>query len=71
MVNLAELHARLPFNEHQALLYAERYGIIEYKVKGNRMTYYECFPTEGTYKVVIDLKTLLQHSRTKLKRNRS
>lgn len=40
----------------EALKYAERYGIIEYHVKGNEMIYYTSFPYEHvTYKTVVDL----------------
>lgn len=28
--------------EHEALLFAEKYGIIEYKVKNNIMTFIDC-----------------------------
>lgn len=37
---------KLPENEHKALCYAEKYGIIEYKVKGNRMIYKVSYPLE-------------------------
>lgn len=30
--------------EDKALLYAEEHGIINYKVKGNRMIYYHNYP---------------------------
>lgn len=42
----------------EALLWAEKYGIIEYTVKGCRMIYYKTYPTEGTYKHIVDLRTL-------------
>ena len=32
--------------EQKALLYAERYGIIDYEVNGNIMTYIEVFGNE-------------------------
>ena len=46
-----------------ALQYAERHGIVEYKVKGNRMIYYANYPaylTEPRYtmKVTVRLNTL-------------
>jgi hypothetical protein len=53
--------------ELNALLYAEKYGIIDYKVKGSKMTYYETYPNEGTFKAVVDLKTM-KETRTHLKR---
>lgn len=40
-----------------ALEYAEKYGIIDYKVKGSTMIYYEKF-YDGTYEVLVDLNTL-------------
>lgn len=33
--------------EHRALLYAEKYGIIDYTVKNNIMTYTESFLLEN------------------------
>lgn len=54
--------------EHLALLYAEKYGIIEYYVKGNEMIYYTSFPQEhNTYKAVVNLD-LSKEKRTRLKR---
>jgi len=53
--------------EQIALKFAEKYGIINYTVKGNTMTYYEQF-TEGSYKANVNLDTL-QETRTQLKRN--
>ena len=45
--------------EHIALCYAEKYGIIEYHVKGNEMIYYTSWPLEySTYKAVVNLDTL-------------
>lgn len=46
-----------------ALQYAERHGIVDYKVKGNRMIYYANYPaylTEPRYtmKVTVRLNTL-------------
>ena len=43
--------------KYLALEYAEKYGIIEYKVVGNEMIYYKTYPMEHTtYKCVVDLK---------------
>ena len=45
--------------EHEALLYAEQYGIIEYHVKGNEMIYYTSWPMEhATYRAVVNLDTM-------------
>ena len=43
--------------EELVINYVERYGIIEYKVKGNVITYYETFYGEGKYKVEYNVKT--------------
>jgi len=51
----------------KALIYAETHGIIEYKVIGAKMNYTVTYPTEGSYKHVIDLKTL-KETITELKR---
>lgn len=52
----------------QALLYAEKYGIVNYKIKNNKMVYYENFRMEYiTYRCVIDLRTF-KEERTALKR---
>ena len=53
--------------------YAEEHGIIEYTVNGNKMTYYANYPaymSEGrrTYKIVVNLDTMKEESRTQLKR---
>ncbi|MDF2534230.1 MAG: hypothetical protein K0R18_387 [Bacillales bacterium] len=54
--------------EQQALFYAEKYGIIEYLVRGSKMIYRENFPIEGSqYKVTVNLKTGTQ-SRVKYKK---
>jgi len=53
--------------EEKALSYVERYGIIEYKVEGNKLYYTESFPTEGDYDVVVDLDTNKELSRKKVK----
>jgi hypothetical protein len=44
--------------ENNALLYAEKYGIIDYTVKGSTMTYTETFYGEGTYLAEVDLNTM-------------
>lgn len=45
--------------EEKALLYAEKYGIVDYEVKGNQMIYFESFPLENTiYKAVVNLDTM-------------
>lgn len=58
--------------EAQAALYAEEYGILDYTVKGNIMTYYANYPAylselRRTYKVEVNLNTLGE-SRTLLSR---
>lgn len=45
-------------NEHTALLYAEKYGIVAYKVKYSTMVYYEKYPNEGKFKHTINLTTM-------------
>lgn len=51
-----------------ALLYAEKYGIIEYKVKGSMMVYYEQIGT-SKYKATVNLKTM-QETRKELYKRR-
>ena len=54
--------------EDKALRYAERHGVIEYHVKGNKMIYYMSYPLErATMKVVVDLDALKEEKRTQLK----
>lgn len=58
--------------EDDALLYAERHGILDYKVKGSSMIYYANYPKylaepRRTYKVTYNLKTRTE-TRTLLKR---
>lgn len=58
--------------EQIALQYAEKYGILDYKVKGNRMIYYANYPaylTEPKYtmKVTVRLNTL-KEERQKLRK---
>ena len=48
-------------NEQKALLYAEKYGIIEYHVEGNKMIYYSSFPLEhSTIEAVVNLDTMTE-----------
>jgi hypothetical protein len=59
--------------ENKAIIYAEKYGIIEYTVNGNKMTYYANYPaylseSRRTYKIVVNLDTMKEESRTQLKR---
>lgn len=56
----------------KAIEYAEKYGIISFKVKGRRMVYYVNYPAtqfekRRTYKVIVDLKKMREHSRVLLK----
>ena len=49
--------------EDAAKLYAEEHGILDYKVKGNRMIYYANYPEylgqpRYTYKVIVRLDTM-------------
>lgn len=53
--------------KNKALIFAEKYGIIEYTVKTSKMTYYVSYPIEGTYKCIVDLKTM-KETRKHLKR---
>ena len=53
--------------------YAEEHGIIEYTVSGCKMTYYANYPSylsesRRTYKIVVNLYTMKEESRTQLKR---
>jgi hypothetical protein len=43
--------------EHNALLYAEKYGIIEYNVNGDQMVYYEVWGRDK-YECKVDLNTM-------------
>lgn len=59
--------------ENEALFYAERHGILDYKVKGSSMIYYTNYPKylaepRRTYKVVVNLDTRKEETRTLLKR---
>lgn len=47
--------------EQKALLYAEKYGIIEYNVNGNIMEYYEIiggYASDSIYDVKYNLDTM-------------
>jgi len=56
------------YYSEMALRYAEKYGIIEYKVKGNEMIYYSSFPIEhSTIRANVNLDTN-KEIRTRLKR---
>ena len=59
--------------KRKADYYAEEHGIIEYTVNENKMTYYANYPaylSEGRkiYKIVVNLDTMKEESRTQLKR---
>lgn len=49
--------------EELAIKYAERHGIIEYEVVGNKMTFVERY-NYGLYQSVVDLDTM-KEERTK------
>lgn len=51
--------------EFKALLYAERFGIIEYKVERNKMIYFEVFSKDTVYKAIVDLDKLMEEKRIK------
>lgn len=54
--------------KHIALCYAEDHGVIEYHVKGNKMIFYTTWEMEHrTIKVVVNLDTLGEESRTELR----
>ena len=54
--------------DHIALCYAEDHGVIEYHVKGNKMIFYTTWECEHrTIKVVVNLDTRTEESRTELK----
>ena len=47
----------------RAIEYAEKYGILDFNVKGNRMVYYANYPAylsepNRTYKVIVRLDTM-------------
>lgn len=44
--------------EFRALRYAEKYGIIDYKVENDKMIYIEKLPNEGDFEHIIDLNNM-------------
>lgn len=44
--------------ENKALIYAEKYGIIDYRVEGKYMYWSESFPNEGNFYHVLNLETM-------------
>ena len=55
--------------ENQAILYAEKYGVLEYRLIGKTMVYYANHLNERTtYKVTVNLETMTEKSRKALKR---
>jgi hypothetical protein len=47
----------LSLYEEKALLYAEKYGIIDYIIQGFKMVWVEKFYNEGTFTHVLNLDT--------------
>lgn len=45
-------------NDLKALQYAEKYGVIDYEVSGDKMIYFESYPNEGTFKAEVNLDTM-------------
>lgn len=65
----------MELKQHKALLYAEKYGIVKYIVKGNTMVYYVNYPQylkskAYTIKATVNLNTM-KETRQQLKRYRS
>ena len=55
--------------ENKATLYAEKYGVLEYKIVGKSMVYYANQLNENTtYKVTVNLETMKENSRKKMSR---
>ena len=55
--------------ENKATSYAEKYGILEYKIVGKSMVYYANHLNERTtYKVTVSLVTMKENSRVPMKR---
>lgn len=44
--------------EHRALLYSERYGILDYRLIDKFMVWEEHYPTEGSFRYTLDLDTM-------------
>jgi len=55
--------------EEKAVKYAERYGIINYKVLHNMMVYREKVKNEGIYKAVVNLDTMEERRKQLYKRS--
>ena len=54
---------------NKAISYAEKYGVLEYKIVGKSMVYYANYLNERiTYKVTVNLETMKEKSRKALKR---
>ena len=54
---------------NQAISYAEKYGILEYKIHGKSMVYYTNYLNERiTYKVTVNLVKMKEKSREKMSR---
>ena len=55
--------------KNKATLYAEKYGILEYKLVGKSMVYYaNHFSERITYKVTVNLEKMKEKSREKMSR---
>lgn len=55
--------------ENKATLYAEKYGILEYKIVDKNMVYYSNYLNDRvTYKVTVNLVTMKEKSRLLMKR---
>ena len=54
---------------NKAISYAEKYGILEYKIFGKSMVYYTNYLNERiTYKVTVNLEKMKEKSREKMSR---
>ena len=54
---------------NKAILYAEKYGVLEYKLIGKSMVYYANHLSErATYKVTVNLEKMKEKSREKMSR---
>lgn len=47
--------------EQKALLYAEKHGIIDYKVATDKMYYKEVYSNEGMYQCTVDLNAMKEY----------
>ncbi|MBU3186619.1 hypothetical protein [Clostridium estertheticum] len=66
MISKAIINNKL--NDNKALIFAEKYGVIEYKVINSKMIFYTNYPQEhSTYKCTVNLKSMLE-TRKALKR---